>query len=77
VAQYGRVAGMIQSFATEIIFQFTKNLETQIDQFKVGILSSLPIASTSNVGDVPALQVGSNRSTSNAAKYFYVCISGN
>lgn len=56
VAQYGRGAGMIQSVATQIISQFAKNLETQIDQFKLTTTSSAPIESTANVKDAPALQ---------------------
>ncbi|MDO9279476.1 MAG: SRPBCC family protein [Polaromonas sp.] len=56
VAQYGRGAGMIQSVANQIISQFAKNLETQIDQFKVALTSSVPIAATANVNDAPALQ---------------------
>jgi carbon monoxide dehydrogenase subunit G len=58
VAQYGRGAGMIQSVATQIISQFAKNLEAQIEQFKVATTSSVPVASTANVKDAPALQAG-------------------
>lgn len=63
VAQYGRGAGMIQSVANQIISQFAKNLEIQIDQFKVTISSSVPVASAANVNDAPSLQTGQHSST--------------
>lgn len=62
VAQYGRGAGMIQSVANQIISQFAKNLETQIDQFKAAMPASVPSAASAN-GDHAASQQPAQQST--------------
>lgn len=44
VAQYGRGSGMIQTVANQIVTQFSKNLEAEIEQMKAAQLFSAPLA---------------------------------
>ncbi len=57
VAQYGRGAGMIQSVAGQLIGQFAKNLEANLEAELASTPEPAPAAATSN-GQAPCRRLG-------------------
>lgn len=54
VAQYGRGAGMIQAVANQLVAQFSKNLESEIERMKQAQQAAAPQAETAKPQVQPA-----------------------